>query len=448
MSADTATASLTAAAEQVRTGALTATELLDSVLDRDRALPVEHRCYVRFDPTATAHARDVDSRVRAGLPVGSLAGVPIGVKDNISVAGMPISAGSASWHTVPAEDAEVVRRLRAAGAVIVGTHVMHERALGLDAPPVRNAYDRHRHPGGSTAGGGVSVALGTALAAIGTDTGGSVRLPAAVNGCVGLKPTTGRVSRHGVLPPSTSLDHVGIITRTVTDAAAVLEVIAGHRAGDETSAFRGAPAFTTDLAAPVPTPRVGVPARWTRDLRDDVAVSLDDILRRLESVGAHLIEVDLMPDPSVFAAWDLIGQAESYSQVAEALAAGGGGFTPRVRSALAQGAVVGGSALVAAHVRRERWRTEVDDSFAELELDALVTPASPIPALRMDELVPERDLAQYCRFLAPFSVSGNPGITLPAGLSREGSPLGAQLVGPHFGEGDLLRIARMLEATQ
>lgn len=424
-----------------------ARDLIEEILDRDRSAPAGHRCYAHLNEAVLDQAAELDRRADRGEALGPLAGVPVGVKDNVQVAGVRLSAGSATWSEVPAADAEAVARLRAADALIVGMHVMHERALGLDVPHVRNAHDLTRHPGGSTAGGPVSVALGTSAAALGTDTGGSVRFPAAANGVVGLKATSGRISRHGVLPPSGTADHLGVITRTVRDAAALLQVLAGPRAGDHTTADVPVDDYLHGVATNPDRPRIGVPVQWLDDLRADIAENFATAIDRVRDFGGEIVEIGMRPTPEMYRAWGTLNRFETYAQFADELCRNPGQFPPVIRAELAAGHRLTREDADAARTERARWQAELAALYDAKALTALLTPVSPIPALPIEDLVPERDQPSYAQYLAPFNFSGYPAITVPSGLSVEGSPLSVQFVAAPFEEATLLGVARAFESS-
>ncbi len=284
------------AAERIADGSLTPPALLESVLERLAATEPAVHAYAAVDADgARAHAARLDVELRTGSRRGPLHGIPVAVKDVIWTRSLPTEAGSRALAGFrPPADATVVARLEAAaGAVVVGKTVTHEFAYGQNVPPTRCPWDTSCYPGGSSAGSGVAVAVGSALAAIGTDTGGSVRNPAAVNGVVGLKPTNGRISRYGVVPVSESLDVVGPLTRTVEDAALVLTAIAGHDALDGSTLPEPVPDYSAHLRGGAVGMRVGVDraALAAAPVQDEVSTAFEAALAALVDVGAAVVDV-------------------------------------------------------------------------------------------------------------------------------------------------------------
>jgi Asp-tRNA(Asn)/Glu-tRNA(Gln) amidotransferase A subunit family amidase len=433
----------------MRRGELTSSELVESVLDRIAATEPLVSAYAFVDRSgARAAAHRADEELRDGADRGPLHGIPLAVKDVITTRDMPTLAGSHVPLGPPAaKDASVVELLRAAGAVIVGKQVTHEFACGQNVPPTRNAWDVACYPGGSSAGAGVSVALGSCLAAVGTDAGGSVRKPAALNGVVGLKPTYGRVSRAGVIPPSGSMDHVGLVTRYVADAAVVLQAVAGAVPGDPSTIAEPVPEFDAFLGEGLEGRRVGVVHQsFLGDDDPAVTAAAQAALTVLHELGAELIDVDIPSLPLVDATTEVILTAEAgYSHLA-LLRAHAASYDPATRRYLQLGALIPATFLQAAYQARATTGRDVAQVFRSHRADVLVTPTTPLRALPLGEMRIDRDLRRYVRHTALANLTGLPAITVPCGFG-DGLPIGLQLIGRPFREPELLGVAAAFEAA-
>ena len=428
---------------------------LERVLQRlDETEPFVH-AYVDVDRLGAAfEARHIDD---AG-PGGPLAGRPFAVKEVISVAGLPAAGGSRAFSDhVAGRDATVVGRLRGAGAVLVGTHVAHELTCGLDEPPTRNPWALDSYPGGSSAGGGASVAVGSAAFALGTDAAGSVRIPAAMTGVVGLKATAGLVSAHGVVRHATapSIDNVGILARTVPEVSAVLEVIAGPDPADAATLWEftdvGAAASAEALGSLVGR-RLGTLGDSTRAALDartpperEVWSSFDvacDVLRQL---GAELVPVEL---PALEAAPDAVFTFFSTELAAahrHLLGGRAARYHPGVLEMLVGALSIPTSQIAEAVAFRRGLRAEVQATFSAGELDALVTPTTPRTAMPLASFDPATELGSLIPYTCPFNLTGQPAVSVPCGFTSSGLPVGLQLVGVPFDDAGLLRVAAAYE---
>jgi len=430
-----------------------------------RISPVEatERCLVRIaerDPelhafitvsadAALAEARTAADELARGRDRGPLHGVPIALKDLIDTAGVRTTGGSAVFEDrVPAADAEVVRRLREAGAVILGKLNLHELAYGSSGvvghfPATRNPHDLARIAGGSSSGSGAAVAAGLCYAALGSDTSGSIRIPAAMCGVVGFMPSHGLVSLRGTLPLSWSYDRVGPLTRTVRDAALVLTAIAGHDPADFTSAILPVTDYAGAVDGGGPPPRIGVArASFFTALDPEVAAAVARALGALEELGAELREVEppVDDDRTVF-------RAESWAFHRPWVER-----TPERYQAETLRRIRTGSTVSAADYI-DRWqdlqRMRRDPArFAGIDL--LVTPTLTTPAPSFAELAAEPDALRsrelvFMRNTRPFSIWGTPAISIPCGTTRAGLPIGVQLAGPIGADAEVLRVGAMLE---
>jgi aspartyl-tRNA(Asn)/glutamyl-tRNA(Gln) amidotransferase subunit A len=398
----------------------------------------------------------LSDRARAsGEKLGLLQGIPVAVKDLCNTRGIPTEAGSRALEgNIPAADATVVRRLHAAGAILVGKTVTHEFAVGVNTPPTVNPWDSGYYPGGSSIGSAVSLAVRSCLGAIGTDSGGSIRIPAAINGVVGLKPTFGRVSRSGVFPMSSSLDHVGPMARTVEDCAILLQVIAGADPEDATSAAVDVHDYQMLLRGGVKDLRIGVERGYSfyEGLTDDVRSAVDVTLRELEVLGARIVELDL-PELSLAATIGLtILLADTYSVHRRLLGAKGELYDKSTRLFIELGGLVSADQYIQAHKARSILRTRVADAFRSSGLDALVCPTIPIATVRLGQMgspLPNNPhdmpvvALTHNTYLA--NVTGQPALSVPCGFSTAGLPIGLQLIGRPFDEGTILRIGREYE---
>ena len=400
--------------------------------------------------SALAEASRAEAEILRGDWRGALHGVPVALKDLIDTAGVRTTAASALYEDrVPDHDAEVVRRLRQAGAVILGKNNLHECAYGGSSlisyfGDVHNPWDVGRIAGGSSGGSAAAVAAGMTCAAIGTDTAGSVREPAALCGCVGIKPTYGRVSSRGVIPLSLSLDHVGPLTTTVEDAAIVLQAIAGYDSGDITSVDVPVTNYVSGLRGGAQAVRVGVPhGYFYDDLDAEVASAVEHALRAIQSLGAQLREVQLeVPTDR------RLQMAEAYAFHAENVAKSPELYLPETLRRIRAGEAVSAAEYIQRRRELEEARRSIRAAFADV--DVLVTPTMPMPAPAIADLKAAPDSLRpaelkLLRNTRPFNVWGVPAISVPCGFTSSGLPIGLQIAGPHWREDVVLRVAHAYE---
>lgn len=424
---------------------------------------------------ALSQARSVDERRGRGETIGALAGLPIAIKDILCTKGQPTTCGSKILKNFrPPYDAHVVERLRAADAIVIGKTNMDEFAMGSSTEnsgyhTTRNPWDLERIPGGSSGGSAAAVAAGMAPVALGTDTGGSIRQPAALSGVVGLKPTYGRVSRYGLVAYGSSLDQVGPFGRMVSDVALLLEVIAGHDRRDSTSVNRPVPQYSKTVDQPVSPLTIGVPREYFGEgLDPEVERSIRDALKLYESLGAKLQEVSLPHTRFAVATYYLVATAEASSNLARYDGVHFGhraakfenlqdmvsrsrdeGFGTEVKRRIMLGTYALSSGykdayyLKALKVRR-LIKEDFDKAFATC--DVIMGPTTPTPAFKIGAKI-ANPLAMYLSDIYTISanLAGIPGMSVPCGLAKSKLPVGLQILAPAFEEPKLLRVARMFE---
>ncbi len=426
-------------------------ELADASLARIAALDGRLGAFITIaGSSARAEARERERELGAGRDRGPLHGIPVALKDVYDTAGMRTTAGSRILlDNVPATDAEPVRRLREAGVVVLGKTSLHEWAYGVtnDNPhfgPARNPHDLERIPGGSSGGSAVALATGMCAASLGTDTGGSIRIPASLCGIVGLKPTSGRVSLRGVIPLSWTLDHAGPLTRTVRDAAIVLDAVAGYDADDPGSADRPPVDALTSIEDGVRGIALGLPREHFFARADaEVADLVRAAARVLESAGARLVEVDMPWIDEVAQAQATVLGADAAAYHRERLETRAEDFGADVRQRLQRGRARTGPEVAAARRTRARLRREMEQLLQGV--DAVLVPATAIAApLRIGQDA-VKAAARLTAFTAPFNLTGVPAISVPCGFTTRGLPVGLQLASAPWTEAKLLRIARAYE---
>jgi aspartyl-tRNA(Asn)/glutamyl-tRNA(Gln) amidotransferase subunit A len=445
---------LAQAGELVESGGASARELTTATLARiEQTEPRVHAYAHVLAEQALAAAERADVEIASHGRRGPLHGIPVAVKEIVAVAGVPMEAGSRVLAgNVARADAAVVRKLEAAGAVIVGTTVTMEFAWGTNVPVTRSPWRDGHYPGGSSAGSGVAVAVRSAFAAIGTDSGGSVRIPGFTNGVVGLKPSFGRVSRAGVFPLGWSLDHVGTLTRTVEDAAIVLEAIAGHDPDDGGSIDAPVPAMRGELDQGAAELVIGVEREhhFYPGLSPDIRAAGEAVIDEYRALGARIVEVEL-PEfalmPSVLLT---ILLAEASTVHRRMLRAAGGDYDPSTRLMLELGELVPATHYLRALQARTLFKQRIAALFRRHRLDALLWPTLPLPAVANERrTVPgatgEAPFTAYTHHTFSANLLGLPALSVPCGLSSDGLPIGVQLMARPFEEPRLFRLARAYE---
>lgn len=452
---DLAYLSLREAADGVRRREWSPVELLDAVVAQATALEPDVNAYItRLFDQAAAAARRAEQEIQAGAYRGPLHGIPIAHKDNFWTRGVRSTAGSKILADfVPAEDATVVAKLAAAGAVLTGKLNMHEMALGPTTinphyGATHNPWRLERMVGGSSGGSAAAVAAGYCYSATGTDTAGSIRIPASYCGTVGLKPTYGRVSIYGVVPFAWTMDHVGPLTRTVEDTALILNAMAGYDSRDRGSAHVPVPDFTADLRADLRGLRLGVLALDPFEPIDrEVRGAVEAASGVLGDLGADLQTVDFPLAAQAGSIGTCLARAEAVSFNESFLRTRPDDYGPDVRESLELGAAT--PALD--YLRAQRLRTAVCDQLEALftRVDALLLPTTRTPAGPIDRPItaidgrPVRDV--FTTFTLPFDLTGSPALSVPCGFSADGLPLALQIVGRAFDEATVLRIGAAYE---
>jgi aspartyl-tRNA(Asn)/glutamyl-tRNA(Gln) amidotransferase subunit A len=444
------------AAAGLRARRFSAVELAIAAISRiDRHDPSLRAFITVTAGQALEQARQADRELAMGQDRGPFHGIPVALKDLFGTKGVRTTAGSKVYENfVPQINATVVEKLLAAGAVFLGKLNMHELAYGItSANPhfgaVRNPWNPEHSPGGSSGGSGAAVATQMVFMAMGSDTGGSIRIPASFCGTVGLKPTYGRVSRYGVLPLGFSLDHVGPLTRSVRDAALALNAIAGHDRYDPTSSRRPVVDYVPDEGCSIRGVRVGIPDSFFFDRLDEgVESAVRGAVARAESLGAVVKPVRL-PDMAALNAIARIVLLSEASAVAEPFTENRDQFGSDVLALLDQGRLVPATDYVNAQRLRRKMRREFDQVWKEV--DCLITPATPSPAPRVGDTTirlggrDEDVRLASTRLVRGVNALGYPALSLPCGLSASGLPLGMQIIGAAFEEALLLRIGAALE---
>ena len=437
---------ITKIADLILTRQLSPVELVQSYLERIEVLNPTFNVYltVMAEEALTA-AKTAEQAVQTGNPLGSLDGVPIALKDNYDVVGVRMTAGSTFLRdNIASTDAAVVTRLRQAGAIILGKLNMHEWAIGGTTRnphygPCRNPWDSSRIPGGSSGGSGAAVAADMALATLGTDTGGSVRIPAALNGICGLRPTVGRVSNRGVIPVSWSFDTVGPMARRAEDVAALLQVLAGYDSEDLTSIDQPVDDYLTTLRQGVKGLRIGLlGGHFQTEPQPAVVQLIRQAAQVFEELGAYVQEFALSDAEITIERTSEMLLAEAASYHHARLAERSEGFGPDVLTRLQIGAGVTGSQYGRNRQEQRRWRRELDKAFAQC--DVLLAPTCGIPAPVIEESEGVATTRLLTRFTYPFSLAEVPVLNVPCGFTNN-MPVGMQLVAPHWEEALLLRMA-------
>ena len=449
--------SIDEAAAALRRGETSSVALTEATLRRLKQTEPTLQAYATVvAELALAAAARADKELASGQDRGPLHGIPIGVKDNCYTKGILTEVGSkAMAGFVPDFDATVVGKLYKAGAILIGKTRCHEWSCGGSEPPTRTPWGLELFPGGSSIGSGVALAARTAFGAIGTDTGGSIRIPASINNLVGMKATFGRVSAYGVLPLAWSLDHVGPLTRTVRDNVHMLGAIAGHDSQDPNSARVAAPDFTSGIDRGVRALRIGIDRDYFLypGVVDSVRAATEAVIDALAGMGAEIVELGLPELELTRETLITIRMVESASYHRQRIREKGHLYSPGTRATLEIGQAILATDYLAALRARERFRHAMKNLFLREKLAALISPTIPVPApLLKNVREPRANMESgetptdgFVHHVYPANLSGQPAISAPAGFTPEGLPIGYQLMGRPFDESTLYRVAYAYE---
>ena len=441
-------------APAIRAGKVSPVALTEACLDRIAGAGAKLDSFIHVSPRALAAARTAEREIKAGKWRGPLHGIPVGVKDNYLTQDMPTTAGStAPGLSFPMRDSTAAGKLRKAGAVLIGKTRTHEFAWGNVTPPVCNPWDLSRVPSGSSGGSGAAVAAGLCVTALGSDTGGSIRMPAAACGTVGLKATFGRVSRDGVVPHSWSLDHAGPLTRTVTDTALMMQVLAGDDAADPACQGQPVPDYAKALGKPVKGLKIGVCRNhFFENLQEDVESAVEKAIADLAAAGAQVIELKIpLLEYGLGAIFAIELSSSTAYHDASMLAGRVPHYQPDVRMLVEMGRLVTGPD----YLKAEQYRSALMEAYRKVfdSVDVVIGPTTPITAWKRGEWTvqvagkPESVLAASWRFTYPYNLTGLPAISVPCGFDRDGLPIGLQIAGKPFDEITVLRVAHAYERS-
>jgi aspartyl-tRNA(Asn)/glutamyl-tRNA(Gln) amidotransferase subunit A len=443
---------ITEAQRLIRAKEISPLDLTQAHLDRITQIDPKLNAYLAVTiESALKQARTATDAIMRGDDLGPLPGIPIGLKDLFDLKGVRTTAGSILLKdNVANEDAFVTRRLREAGAIFLGKLNMHEWAYGVTTinphfGMTRNPWNLDHIVGGSSGGSGAALAAGLCLGALGSDTGGSIRIPASLCGVVGLKPTYGRVSARGVIPLAWSLDHVGPMARSVEDVALLFSVIAGHDELDpysvEEAEFRSQKLEMSDRSKF----RVGIPNdSFFTDLHPETKAAVETAIAAIKELGFAISQIDLSGADEASNASSKILQAEAAAYHHARMLNQADQIGTDVMTRLKMGEEVSGIDYANARWLQVKWIHQMKQLFESI--DAIVLPATPMPAMRIDEADPIKlSRGNLTRFTRMFNLSGNPSIVLPCGFTADGLPIGLQIVGPHWHEEKILQLAYAYE---
>ena len=452
---DLTTLPITALASAIAHQELSPVSLIEHFLSRIEKLDPMLRAFNTVTAErAIEQARDAEREIAAGGYRGPLHGIPVALKDLLLTRGVRTTVSSRIYDQwVPETNATVVERLEAAGAISLGKLNMTEFALSGYHPELQapiNPWHADHWSGVSSSGSGVAAAARLCCATIGSDTGGSIRLPSAANGVVGIKPTYGRVSRHNAFPLAESLDHIGPIAGTVEDAALLLNAIAGHDARDPTSLDIPVEDFTAGIGREIKGLRIGVDANFNAQVDPQVAAALGEASKVLSSLGAEIVDTDMTGIEEGAERWFALTAAEAANHHADTFPSRAGEYGPVFRGLLEYGHTLSGPEVSLAYTARGRVRQVMNRVLGDV--DALLCPSFAGPAPSLKDFPPQMELppeavGAIVLYQAPFNFSGNPTISVPMGLSDTGLPLSLQLVGRHREEAMLVQVAAAYEAA-
>jgi aspartyl-tRNA(Asn)/glutamyl-tRNA(Gln) amidotransferase subunit A len=445
---------ITGAAEAIRSKALSSLELTQEMLRRITLVDPHLKAYVEvLADQAQTSARNADAEIGAGRYRGPLHGIPIAIKAIYDVKDVrATSCSKVREDYIAQSDSTVVQKLKEAGAVILGIVTTHEFAFGFDSIPTRNAWNIDYIPSGSSGGTGAAVAAGLCFAGTGTDTGGSIRAPAAANGIAGIKPSYGRVSKAGVTVLSWSLDHAGPMARTVRDLTILLGIMSGADPRDPHTKDIAVPDYTAALADDIRGMRVAVPTNYFfDDVQPAVGDAVVEAVKRLEKLGAIIVPIAVPGINGIVDSWLPIALAEAATYHQQSFRAKADLYGEDVRFLLEAGELTLATTYINAQRVRLAWKAAL--ASAMRDVDVMVTPTLPNTAMRVGETVSrigskeESVFAVSARFCAPFNMVGLPAASIPCGFAPNGLPIGLQIVGKPFDEAAVLRLGHAFESN-
>ncbi len=448
--------SLSDVSDMLEAGTVSALELVEANLRAiEKTEPIVHAYASVLAEAALDAARAADKAIASGGRRGPLHGIPISLKDNIYTEGFVTESGSKVMAGfMPGYDATCARLLKEAGAIIIGKTHCHEFAYGVNTPPSRSPWNTEVYPGGSSIGSGVAVASRSSFGALGTDTGGSIRVPASINNLVGMKATYGRVSIYGVVPVAWSLDHVGPMTRTVKDNALLLGGMAGYDPKDPTSAKQPLPDFSADLKAGVAGLRIGVERDYFfyDGLIDEIRTAVEGVIAEYREQGAEIVELS-MPELEITQdALFTIVLCEGSSYHRKLIREHSDKYDPATRAIVQLGELVPATHYLAAQQARAVYRDAINRAFADQQLDAMLWPTMPMTTAPLDMLnepradgYPDTPVGSMCHHTFNANLAGLPALSVPCGITSAGLPFGFQLTGRAFDEAMVYRIAQAYE---
>ncbi len=445
-------------ADKIQKGEISPVDLVEHVLTRIQEVDPLLNSFITVDREgALQQAAERENEIQQGIYRGPLHGIPIGLKDNIDKSGLVTTAGSKIFaNNKPKTNASLVNSLQEAGAIIIGKQNLHQFAYGPTGDrsshgPVKNPYNLEKMTGGSSSGSAASVAACLCYGSIGTDTGGSIRIPASFCGIVGMKPTYGRVSKRGVYPLSWTLDHAGPMTRTVTDNALLLNVLVENDAEDPDAIFKDSEDFTRLMGHDVKGKKIGIPDHFYFDnLDEEVRQVIQETIQHFEQLGAEIIPVTLPNMGDVSEAHKIILRSDAYALHEKNLAEFPEDWDDEVKERLLTALDTSG----ADYAKAVQVKKKTEQQFAPIweKVDVLLTPTMPIlpPATNERYVGDQKKESQHIRWTitkltAPTNLTGFPSLSVPCGYSTEGLPIGVQLIGPNFDEAILYQLGGALE---
>lgn len=448
---------LTEASAAIAAGELSPVELTDSVIGQIERHEGQVHAFAELTlDSARAAAKEAESQISAGGPRNPLHGIPVGIKDLCDTEGVAATSSSRTRAgRIATSDSAVSARLRAAGAVLMGQTHTHEYAYGVMTPTTHNPWDLSRTPGGSSGGSGAALASRMVLGAIGTDTGGSIRIPSALNGTTGLKPTYGRVSRQGITSLCWALDHAGPMARTVGDVALLLQVLAGHDPRDPGSVDEPVPDYAAALGGDLAGVTLGVPTNYYFDhIEPDVEAAFRSAVGTIEASGATIREVEL-PLAHTYMPVEygvLVAEASAYHQ--DTLREKADLYEPDVRALLEVGELLYATDYIRALRVRELIKQGWRELYESAGLTAVLAPTLGAVAVRTDDPMvrwpdgtEEPAIDAYVTTSAPGNLTGLPALSVPSGFDRQGLPIGMQIIGRPFDEAGVLHVGSVFEAA-